>query len=267
VDAMMLGNNPDNSNNFESPRASIQGIKESIAQIKTACELFCGANDAKIIVGTDVKTNEKVVYVRLKNKFSPGTRSAISMCIKTLRIALDQAICASVTTLNPNASLNNLYFPIRKHVADFEKEIRKLSSRIHPDIISICTSLKPHYGEDSDGILWALSHLANLTHRTITDIRPQDGNGFLQTVVSCTGPLQISINKWDPSRNQFEIARLQSEKSRIEFQNNFAFPIEIIFSAGNHPLAGRPLLPSLNFLLHKVEDICSKIEIKTLQLR
>lgn len=249
---------------FESPKELVIGAVENLAEIKAACDLFGETQGYEILTEKDVETGEEVVYLRLKEKFPPRIMRLISSVIKELRLALDQAFCdAAVLLGRPNAK--KICFPFGKSIEDLNRTIETSCKNVDRLLIDYCLTFKPYYGGDTDGILWTMSKLAGTYHRSLVGARFQDQGAFVKAVVACQGPLKLIVNKWDGRKNQFEVARLESG-SRVQVQENFALPLNVIFPAGSYALEGRPVVESLAKLASMAEGIVSGIEAETTRI-
>lgn len=250
---------------FEGPKELIHGAKEYIAEIETACKAFGQSNGYKIVAETDPQTGEKVVYLRLNQKFPPRVMRLASTAIKELRLALDQAFCEAAVALG-RQNAKKICFPFGRSIDDLNRVVEISCKNVDRLLIDFCLSFKPHYGEDSDGVLWAMSHLAGTYHRRLISVRFQDQGAFARAVVECQGPLKLIINKWDGPNNQFEVARIEPG-SQIKVQDNFAFPLNVIFAQGAHALSGRPVATTLDHLSGVVHSIVAGIEAETARIR
>jgi hypothetical protein len=113
---------------FESPKELINGAKERLAELEAVCKTVGETRDYEIITHTDPKTKEKVVKVRLLQKFPPKIRRLTSSIIKELRISLDQAFCDAAVALG-RGNAKNIFFPFGRDLVNLDAEIKRKCSR------------------------------------------------------------------------------------------------------------------------------------------
>jgi hypothetical protein len=249
---------------FESPKESLNGAKERIAELKVLCESVSETRDYEIITHIDPNSREKVIKFRLKHRFPPKIRSMASSIMKELRIVLDQAFCEAAVVLG-RKDAKGIYFPFGKDPDDLKRQVARVCKCVDQRLIDFCLSFKPYYGGDSDGVLWSMSNLAGSTHRTSIGAGFQDTPAILKSVIQYTGPLQLIINKWNDLHNELEVARLTPQAS-LEIQADFALRFNVVFSGGAHALSYRPVVSSLYDLAGIVESIVLGIEAETNRL-
>jgi hypothetical protein len=250
---------------FESPKELLNGAKERIAELESLVETVSKACEYEIITHTDPKTREKVVKLRLKHRFPPKIRNLASSILKELRLALDQAFCESAVALG-RKNAKGIYFPFGRDPENLKDEVKRKCVNVDQRLIDYCLTFKPHYGADSNGVLWSMSSLAGSTHQTSIGAGYQDTTSFGEAIVQATGPLQIIINKWNDLHNELEVARL-TPGSELHLKDNFTLRLQIVFAGRSHALSYRPLVPSLYQLLGIVQGIVLGIEAETARIR
>jgi hypothetical protein len=135
---------------FESPKELLNGAKERLAELEPMCNAISEMRDYEIITHTDPKTREKVVKVRLKQRFPPKVRRLASTILKELRLALDQAFCEGAVALG-RRDAKGIQFPFEKDPGDLKRAVGRRCAGVDKRLIDYCLSFKPHYGGDSDG--------------------------------------------------------------------------------------------------------------------
>ena len=159
---------------FESPKELLNGAKERLTDLESMCNAISETRDYEFITNTDPKTREKVVKLKLKQKFPPRIRSLASNIVKELRTTLDQSFCEAAVMLG-RKNAKGIYFPFGRDPKNLELVVKgKCFNDVDPRLIDYCLLFKPHYGGDSDGILWSMSNLAGSTHQTIVGAGFQD---------------------------------------------------------------------------------------------
>jgi hypothetical protein len=248
---------------FESPKELLNGAKERITDLEAACQAVCETRDYEIRTHIDPKTCEKVVRLRLKNRFPPKIRGLASNILKELRLSLDQAFCDAAIALG-RSHAKGIYFPLARNPNDLEGEIRKKCVNVDRRIINYCLLFKPYYGGDSDGVLWSMSNLAGSTHQHIIGAGFQDTTSFAEAVTHASGT-KIIINKWNDLHNELEVARV-SPGSLLQFKNNFTLRLDIVFGGRSHSLSYCPIVRSLRHLQGIVMSIVLGLEAETYRI-
>jgi len=249
---------------FESPRELINGAKERLAELELICKAACETREYEIITHNDPKTKEKVVKIRLKDKFPPKIRRLASSIMKELRISLDQAFCEGAVTLG-RKNARDIYFPFGKDLENLKITIEKKFIGVDQELINFCLRFKPYFGGDSDGILWSMSNMAGSTHQAIVGAGFEDTTSFAESVIKWIGGPKLIINKWNDLHNEVEVARL-GPSDELHLKSDFVLRFKIIFSGRAHALSFRPLVPSLHYLVNIVEVIVSGIEAETARI-
>jgi hypothetical protein len=246
---------------FESPKDLIDGAKERITELETLVKASSESCDYEIITHTDPKTREKVVKLRLKQRFPPRIRTLASGIIKEMRLALDQAFCEAAVKLG-RSDANGIYFPFGKNIEDLDREVQKKCQGVDERLVRHCLLSKPHFGDGSDGLLWSMSSIAGKVHRTSIGAGFHDTTSFAEAITYAKGPLQIIINKWNDLHNELEVARLP-EGSELHIKEDFRLRLQVIFAGGTHALSYRPLVETLRKLQRIVSSIVLGIEAET----
>jgi hypothetical protein len=246
---------------FESPRELINGAKERLAELEPICNALSETREYEIITHTDPKTKEKVVKIRLKDRFPPKIRRLASSILKELRISLDQAFCEGAVALG-RKNAKDIYFPFGKDLENLKITIEKKFIGVDQHLINFCLRFKPYFGGDSDGILWSMSNMAGSTHQTIVGVGFEDTTSFAEAVLSASGGIKFIINKWNELHNEIEVARIPPD-GELRVKSDFTLRFKIIFSERARALSFRPLVPSLHYLVNIVEVIVSGIEAET----
>ena len=249
---------------FESPRELINGAKERLAELEPICKAVCETREYEIITHTDPRTKEKVVKIRLKDKFPPKIRRLASSIVKELRISLDQAFCEAAVALG-RKNVKDIYFPFGKDLEHLKITIKEKFIGVDQELIDFCLGFKPYFGGDSDGILWSMSNMAGSTYQAIVGAGFEDTTSFAEAVIKWIGGPKLIINKWNDLHNEIEVARL-GPADELHLRSDFTLRFKIIFSGRAHALSFRPLVPSLHYLVNIVEVIISGIEAETARI-
>ena len=246
---------------FESPKELLNGAKERLTELETICQAVSETSDYEIITHIDPNTREKIVKLRLKRQFPPKIRGITSTITKELRIALDQAFCEAAVALG-RKNAKGIYFPFGKDPENLKEEVKRKCVGVDQSLIDYCLLFKPHYGGDSDGVLWSMSNLAGSMHQKLIGVTLQDTTSFGEAIVNAVGPLKIIINKWNDLHNELEVARLTPE-SELHIKKDFTLRFNIIFGGHSHALSYRPLMQTLYGLFCMVTSIVLGIEAET----
>jgi hypothetical protein len=249
---------------FESPKELIQGAKEQLAQLGADVTAFGGNCPYEIITRTDNKTGEKVVALRLQRRFPPRIRRIASSILKEARLALDQAMCEAAVSLG-RKDAKGVYFPFGKSAADLRHSRRTKCDKVDRRIVAYAMRFKPSYR--GNPMLWTLARLATYSHESIIAARPQDTGAYMQQAfVSATGPLQLTINKWNDFHNEMEIARLPANGS-LTLNPNAPLPLQVIFGESGEAVKGRQVTTALHDLISIAESVVLGMEAETARLK
>jgi hypothetical protein len=253
-----------NQEPFESPKDLVDGAEERITELETLVKTSGESCDYEIVTHTDPKTKEKVVKLRLKQRFPTRIRTLASGIIKEMRLALDQAFCEAAIELG-RSDAKDIYFPFGKSIEDLNREVQKKCRGVDERLVRHCLLSKPHFGAGSDGLLWSMSSLAGKVHRASIGAGFHDTTSFGEAITYAKGPLKIIINKWNDLHNELEVARLP-EGSELHVKKDFRLRLQIIFAGDTHAMSYRPLVETLRKLHGIVCSIVLGIEAETARL-
>jgi hypothetical protein len=249
---------------FESPKELIQGAKEQLAQLEAECATFGDNCPYNIVTRIDNKAGEKVVALTLQRRFPPRIRRIASSILKEARLALDQAMCEAATQLG-RKNAKGPYFPFGKSAADLRAARKSKCDGVDRRIVAYAMRFKPCYR--GNPMLWSLARLATYSHETIIAARPQDTGAYLQTaVVSVTGPMKLTINKWNSLHNEMEIARLPQNAS-ITLNSDAVLSLQVIFGESGEAVKGRQVTTALHQLIGIAEGVVLGLEAETARIK
>jgi hypothetical protein len=249
---------------FESPKELINGVKERIAELKSICDSVRETRDYEVITDNDPKTRDKIVKLRLKQRFPTKIRRLTSSVLKELKTALDQAFSESALMLGRKHA-RGIYFPFGKDVEDLERSVKRNCEGVDVGLIEFCLLFKPYHGIDGNKVLWSMSKMAGTTHETIVGVGFEDTTSFVEAITLATGGMKLIINKWNELHNEIEVARVPPG-GELHVKNDFTLRFEIVFSKRAHALRFCPLIPSLYDLSGIVEVIVAGIEAQTARI-
>lgn len=158
-----------------------------------------------------------------------------------------------------------VYFPFGKTAADLRHSRKSKCDKVDRRIVAYAMRFKPNYR--GNPMLWTLARLATHSHESIIAARPRDAGAYIQqAIVSATGPLQLTINKWNDFHNEMEVARLPGNGS-LTLNPNAALPLQVIFGESGEAVKGRQLTAALHDLVSIAESVVLGIEAETARLK
>ena len=113
------------SSPFDSPFLLLERAQENRRELNESAKAFFDTRPYAPVIEYDSENRQHVCKVRLTSELPPRLWSIAADALNNLRAALDQGVCATVTILNPSASLDRLYFPFGHSKSHFEKSVSK----------------------------------------------------------------------------------------------------------------------------------------------
>jgi hypothetical protein len=203
----------------------------------------------------DANTGHYLMKAKIPGEIPPELWPIAADALNNLRAALDQGVCASVRTLDPDASLNGLYFPFGDSEAHLGKSIAKIAPRIHSRVVGVIINfLQPRKGGNDR--LWALKNLTNANkHRALITFGAAVDNIEISTL-ELPGPGPILRPYWDRVNNEIVISRT-TENVQPRYDLNVSFYIAFGDIEG---LSGQPVIQAIDYLSAIVSAFLTGLE-------
>jgi hypothetical protein len=111
---------------FDSPFLLLERARENREELNTRAKAFFDAHPYAPFVERDADTGHFLRKIKFTSELPPGLWSVAADALNNLRGALDQGVCASVVTLTPTVSLDQVFFPFADSKAHFDKTVARL---------------------------------------------------------------------------------------------------------------------------------------------
>ena len=242
------------SNPFDSPNLLLNRAQENRGELNERAKTFFDAHPYAYRVDRDQEAGQYVCKIGLTSDLPPDLWSIAADALNNLRSALDQCVCATVTMLNPAASLDGIYFPFGDSKTHFEKSIAKIAPKIHPRVADVVDFFKPYKGGNSR--LWALKNLTNSNkHRSLIGFSASVDNVEVNTL-DIPGARSFRRPYWDARKNELIISRTV-DKIEPRYDLNVSFHIAFGDIEGLH---GKPVIESIDYLSAIVSSFLTGME-------
>ena len=242
------------SSPFDSPFLLLERAQENRRELNESAKAFFDTRPYAPVIEYDSENRQHVCKVRLTSELPPRLWSIAADALNNLRAALDQGVCATVTILNPSASLDRLYFPFGHSKSHFEKSVSKIAPRLHPRVVSVFGFFQPYKGGNDR--FWALKNLTNSNkHRSLISFGASVDNIEVNTL-DIPNVRALRRPYWDTPRNELIISRT-AERIEPRYDLNVSFHIAFGDIEG---LRGTPVIQSIDYLAAIVGSFLTGIE-------
>jgi hypothetical protein len=124
-------------NPFDSPNLLLDRARENREELNARAKRFFDENPCAHFVDRDANTGHYLRKARLSAQFPSVLWAVAADALNNLRSALDQAVCASVSVLNPSASLDGVGFVFGASQTHFENAITRAPKTIDPYVFDV----------------------------------------------------------------------------------------------------------------------------------
>jgi hypothetical protein len=230
------------TNPFDSPFLLLARARENREELNARAKRFFDENPCVHFVDCDPDTGHYLRKARLPAPLPATLWPIAADALNNLRSALDQAVCASVARLRPEASLDGVGFCFGQSEAHFENTVGRAPNVIDPYVFGVMRFFQPYKGGNNR--LAALNNLARANkHRGLISLGASVDSVEV-ALLELPGRGPILRPYWDPAKNELVISRTV-ENHEPRYDLNVAFYIAFDQVEG---LEGTPVIPTIDYL-------------------
>jgi hypothetical protein len=247
-------------NPFDGAFLLLDRAREHREELNTRAERFFNENPCVHFTEKDLDTGHFLRKAKLKTPLPSSFWPIAADAFNNLRSALDQAVSASVTRLNPTAALNGVGFYFGRSQTHFENTLNRAPKAIDPYVFDVMRFFRPYNGGNDR--LAILNVLANSNkHRSLISL-----GASVDTVevalLELPGRGPILRPHWDPAKNELVITRTaQNHEPRYDL--NVAF---FIAFGQVERLEGTAVIPMIDYLGALCGAFCTGLESDTARM-
>ena len=244
-------------NQFDGPRLLIERAREHLGDLKRRGQAFADSKPYARFCDFDSEAGEYVHGVRVTAETPMDFTLVVADVLNNLKSALDQAVCASVSVLTPDKSLDGVCFPFGNSVAHYESARKLGRQKVSPEVVTVIDMTQPYKG--GNNLLWGMNAISKMNrHRMVQPVLFAAESGFgIRTAIFPPGT-SIMVPVWDSSKNELIFFRTKS--ASLQYDLDVAFYIAF---GDVEIMGGKPAIPALHGFSHMVEDIVGSIEAQT----
>jgi hypothetical protein len=252
-------------NVFDSPKLKISRASAHIEELAKEISDFFESNQYRFITEKDADPVFSVIKLQDGGPLPEKISLIIGDVVHNLRSALDHLACGLIIRKEGSqalGSLRDVYFPITKDMATFEKKVKDVNGilRAGNDVVDAVRALKP-YGCGNDGLA-TLHDLDNRDkHRLIIPIAEATVSSNLSIVVGSPDGGTFTFFIGSDEHVDFDEVLWRGPSDSFVFRGNFP-PISL--DVALHPsmgFAGRRITPWLSSLAKYLEDVVKAFEV------
>jgi hypothetical protein len=239
-----------------SPKRRLSRAKAKFKALIRRGKAFGAKSPYAMVTEDDLQAGFRFYKFKITKRLPLGTSELAWEIVEELRSALDQLGYACAVASGKTAP-KNTYFPIADSAAQLDTDVigRGRCKDVPADIVALFRSFQPYKGGNE--AIWTLNRLANGNkHRFVLPAGAAAEQSIsLGTLILPPGA-SIHVPRWDREKNEMLVL---STPIGTEVKYDLGFAVYVAFGEVD-AVAGEPVVPILNAMVHDVERILADTE-------